>query len=71
MSTATATSKRPTKPVARDLSFQEWKKQVDNVMHQMCGLGVDDIPGNFDLKQRFEAGADITQTAFDAYAVLE
>jgi len=71
MSTTATRTKRTVKPAKRELSYQEWKTQVDNVMHQMCGLGVDSIPESFGLKERFQAGADIGQTAVDAYEALE
>jgi hypothetical protein len=55
------------KPVARPLTFGEWKEQVNRVMAQMCGLRLDAVDESFGVRERFERGADVVQTARDAY----
>jgi hypothetical protein len=69
MSTVATKTGRKThkKPVARPLTFGEWKQQVNAVMAQMCGLRLDAVDESFGVRERFESGADVVQTARDAY----
>jgi hypothetical protein len=56
----------------QQLSFEQWKGQVDQALNSICAddLHLSQVPQTFDLRKRYDAGDDIIRTANAAYFVI-
>lgn len=51
--------------MSQEISFEAWLKQVNRIVFQTCGLGVEDIP-DYDYWSNWDAGVSPKETAEEA-----